>query len=250
MGGKRHAAIVLSAGKGKRMGGGVPKQYLELGGMPVLCHSLMAFEKSFVREVVLVAAEEDLDYCRREIVGKHGFTKVREVVPGGQERYHSVYRGLSWLAEEDSPPDYVMIHDGARPFLDEAILERCREAVERYQACAAGMPVKDTIKIVDGERIARETPERSRVWQVQTPQAFSFPLIYGAYRELARREAAGASVAVTDDAMVLELIHKKNVRMVEGSYRNIKITTPEDMEIAEAFLSGKSRKISPNPIDR
>lgn len=237
--GKRYAAVVLSAGKGTRMNSDVPKQYLMLEGMPVLCYSLQAFQQSMAGEIVLVAGEEDLEYCRREIVGKYKFTKVKAVIPGGKERYHSVCLGLEELMKRQEPPDYVMIHDGARPFVDQAVIARCAQAAEQCQACVAGMPVKDTIKIADEHQFAVETPRRSLVWQIQTPQAFAFPLIYQAYRRLLKREAAGQPVSVTDDAMVVETIFKKQVRLVEGSYKNIKITTPEDLEIARLFLTGK-----------
>lgn len=234
--GKRYAAVVLSAGKGKRMNSEVPKQYMMLEGQPVLCYSLQAFGQSRIEEIVLVSGREDLEYCRREIVEKYNLTKVSSVVSGGKERYHSVYCGLCELAKLTNPPDYVMIHDGARPFVDQAMIERCAAAVEQSQACVAGMPVKDTIKIADEQQFAVETPRRSLVWQIQTPQVFSFSLIYQAYRKLLEMEQAGNLVSVTDDAMVVETVMKKQVRLIEGSYKNIKITTPEDLEIARVFL--------------
>lgn len=234
--GKKYAAVVLSAGKGTRMNADVPKQYLMLEGRPVLCYSLQAFQQSRIEEIILVSGRGDVEYCRREIVKKFGFTKVKAVVPGGEERYNSVYCGLAELAGLPEPPDYVMIHDGARPFVDQAIIERCAEAVEQSRACVAGMPVKDTIKIADEHQFAVETPKRNLVWQIQTPQVFSFPLIYQAYQELLEREADGNNIFVTDDAMVLEKVMGEQVQLVEGAYRNIKITTPEDLEIARMFL--------------
>lgn len=236
MGKKKFAAIVLSAGRGKRMQANVPKQYLMLAGKPVLYYSLDAFEKSRAEDIILVSGKEEVDYCQNEIVNKYGFTKVRAVVPGGKERYHSVFCGLLELEKRGQPPDYVMIHDGARPFVDQATIERCAKASEQDQACVAGMPVKDTIKIVDREKFTIETPLRSNVWQVQTPQVFEFPLIQKAYRELLQREEEGHILSVTDDAMVVEQILKTKVRLVEGSYKNIKITTPEDLEMAQIFL--------------
>lgn len=236
MGKKKFAAIVLSAGRGKRMQANVPKQYLMLAGKPVLYYSLDAFEKSRAEDIILVSGKEEVDYCQNEIVNKYGFTKVRAVVPGGKERYHSVFCGLLELEKMGQQPDYVMIHDGARPFVDQATIERCAKASEQDQACVAGMPVKDTIKIVDREQFTIETPLRSYVWQVQTPQVFAFPLIQKAYRELLQREEEGHIISVTDDAMVVEQILKTKVRLVEGSYKNIKITTPEDLEMAQIFL--------------
>lgn len=235
---KRYAAIVLSAGKGTRMNSDVPKQYLMLEDKPVLYYSLQTFQQSRIEDIILVSGREDITYCQEEIVRKYHFNKVRAVVPGGKERYHSVYCGLRELQKQEQVPDYVMIHDGARPFVSEAIIERCADAVEQSQACVAGMPVKDTIKIANEHQFAVETPERNLVWQIQTPQVFAFPLILQAYQELLEMEESGTVVSVTDDAMVLETILNKQVRLVEGSYKNIKITTPEDLEIAGVFLHG------------
>lgn len=230
----RSVGIVLAAGQGKRMNTKVQKQYLLLKGKPVLYYSLRAFEDCpFIDEVVLVTGKEEIAYCRREIVERFGFSKVKTIVPGGKERYHSVYEGLKAAKE----CDYVYIHDGARPFLDQAILVRAREEVYRSLACVVGMPVKDTIKLSDGKGTAIETPRRDLVWMIQTPQVFSYELILGAYQKLLSGE--NQNIAVTDDAMVLEVMEGKKVRLVEGSYRNMKITTPEDLAIAEAFLSEK-----------
>ncbi len=236
MGKKKFAVIVLSAGRGTRMQANVPKQYLSLAGKPVLYYALDAFEKSRAEEIILVSGKEEVDYCQNEIVNKYGFTKVRAVVPGGKERYHSVFCGLLQLKKMGRQPDYVMIHDGARPFVDQATIERCAQTTVKDQACVAGMPVKDTIKIVDREQFSIETPQRSQVWQIQTPQVFAFSLIYQAYQELLQREEQGHIISVTDDAMVVEQILKTKVRLVEGSYKNIKITTPEDLEMAQIFL--------------
>lgn len=233
---KRYAAIVLSAGKGTRMNSDTAKQYLMLEGQPVLCYSLQAFQQNErIEQIVLVCGKDDLEFCRKEIVEKYSFTKVSRIVPGGRERYHSVFCGLRELERLDKSPDYVMIHDGARPFVDGEMIERCAKAVEQDQACVVGMPVKDTIKIADGQQFAIETPKRSLVWQIQTPQVFSFPLIYQAYRKLLEIEHDGAPVSVTDDAMVVETIMEKKVRLIEGSYKNIKITTPEDLELARVL---------------
>ncbi len=232
---RTYAAIVLSAGRGMRMKSHIPKQYLMIHGKPVLFYALSAFEKSMMKEIVLVTGAEDISWCRKEIVEKYGFTKIKAVIPGGKERYHSVFCGLEELNREKNPPDYVMIHDGARPFVDQETILRCAGAVEEFQACVAGMPVKDTIKIADDTLFAGETPPRNRVWQIQTPQVFRFSLIYQAYQELIQCEKEGKTVSVTDDAMVLETICHQKVRLVEGSYENIKITTPEDLRLAEVF---------------
>ena len=233
---KKIAAVCLAAGRGKRMESKVQKQYLLLGNKPILYYSLAAFENSRVDSVILVVGTGEEEYCRKEIVEAYGFTKVKAVVPGGKERYHSVYQGL--LAA--GACDYVLIHDGARPFLNQEIIERCIEGAKDCNACVAGMPVKDTIKLADADQNIETTPDRSRVWMIQTPQAFSFPLIKEAYSKLMALETAGKAspVPVTDDAMVVEYFLGEKVRLVQGSYENIKITTPEDMKVAEAFLDG------------
>lgn len=226
---KKHTAIVLAAGKGSRMQSVVPKQYLELCGKPVLYYSLAAFEESFIDEIILVAGKDDISYCKEQIVERYGFQKVTKIIAGGAERYLSVYQGL--LAAEEA--DYVYIHDGARPFVDAAILSDAKACVEQYQACVAGMPVKDTIKIVDAEDFAKETPERKYVWQVQTPQVFSYALVREAYDMLMEDQDA---YSVTDDAMVVETMLNYPVKLFRASYKNIKITTPEDLQIAELFV--------------
>lgn len=224
-----YGAVVLAAGKGKRMHSAVQKQFLMLGGKPVIFYSLEQFEQCpFINEIVLVTGEEEIDYCRKEIVEKFDFQKVKKIVAGGAERFLSVYNGLKACT-----CDFVYIHDGARPFVDQAILERTREDVKRYGACVAGMPVKDTIKISDGDGYADVTPPRSRVWMVQTPQVFAYSCIKDAYDKL----IVDGRMDVTDDAMVLECMAGQKTKLTLGSYENIKITTPEDLEIAEVFAA-------------
>lgn len=222
------AAIVLAAGDGKRMNSAVRKQYLTLGGKPVLFFSLKAFEESGVTEIVLVVGEGEAEYCREQIIDKYGIRKISAVVEGGRERYHSVYAGLAAVRRAD----YVLIHDGARPLLTADIIERSIAAVKLHDACVVGMPVKDTIKIVSEDGFSAETPDRSSLWQIQTPQTFFYPLIWEAYESVITKEEC----AVTDDAMVLERMTGKRVKVIEGNYRNIKITTPEDLIVAEAYL--------------
>lgn len=225
---QKYAAIVLAAGSGKRMNSQVHKQYLIIQDRPVLYYSLKEFEDSAVDEIVLVVGKGEEEFCRREIVDKYGISKVKAIVEGGKERYHSVFEGL----KQTSDADYVLIHDGARPFVNQDIIRRCMQEVQKYQACVVGMPVKDTIKIADEEGYAKQTPDRKNVWMIQTPQTFSYALIYEAYEEMLKTEDA----AITDDAMVLERIKGKKSKLIEGSYRNIKITTPEDLLIANVYL--------------
>ncbi len=225
---EKNTAIVLAAGQGKRMKSSIQKQFMLICGKPVLYYSLYEFQNSpRIRDIILVTGEAELDYCRREIVERYGFSKVSRIVAGGKERYHSVYAGL--LACRDT--DYVYIHDGARPFVDEGIIERTHAEVLKSGACVAGMPVKDTIKIADESGCISYTPNRSLVWMIQTPQVFSYELVRSAY-EL---QMADENPMITDDAMVVEQMLHRKVRLVEGSYRNIKITTPEDIPMAETL---------------
>lgn len=233
---KRFAVIILAAGKGKRMQSSVQKQFLLLNEKPLLWYSLNAFEQSSVQDVILVTEAETVEYCRKQIVEYYGLKKVRAVIAGGKERYHSVYEGLKALLEQlhYGTLDYVMIHDGARPFVDAAVIERVRADAEQYGASVAGMPSKDTVKLSDPEGFAVQTPERKYVWTVQTPQGFSYSLIKSAYDKMMSCEKY--QQGITDDAMVVETMTEYRVRLTEGSYRNIKVTTPEDMLTAEAFL--------------
>lgn len=238
---KRCTAIVLAAGSGRRMKSDVAKQYLPLGGRPLIWYALHAIEESSViDDCILVACQEDIlnGYVREEIVERFGFHKVASIVPGGAERYDSVYNALQAI-KETGTAGYVFIHDGARPFLTEEILERCLAEVEKTGACVAGMPVKDTIKIADEDCYARQTPDRNTLWQIQTPQVFERVLITQAYEKLMQEKErlAAAGVKITDDAGVVELLMDRPVKLVEGSYRNIKVTTPEDIAVAEAFLA-------------
>lgn len=223
-------AIVLAGGQGKRMGTNVQKQYLHIQGKPVLYYSLHTFENSgIIDEIVLVIGEGQTDYVRREFVEKYRFSKVKYIVEGGKERYDSVWEGLKAIRKHAS--GYVFIHDSARPFVNEEILKRGYEGVSKYRACVVGMPSKDTVKLVDEETFAKETPDRNYVWIIQTPQIFDVFIIIEAYEKMMEKEHTG----VTDDAMVVEREMKIPVRMIEGSYENIKITTPEDLDIAEVF---------------
>ena len=222
------AAIVLAAGEGKRMGSGIPKQYMLIKSRPLVYYALKAFEESAVDEVILVTGEDEIDYCKEYIVDRYHFNKVTKIVPGGWERYASVYFGLE--AIEDA--DYVLIHDGARPMINAELVQKCIYYVKKYRACVVGMPSKDTIKVVDQENYAVRTPERKTLWQVQTPQCFEFDLVKKAYEKMMENDDGKA----TDDAMVVEQETGTKILLVEGSYQNIKITTPEDLAIAEAFL--------------
>lgn len=223
-------AIILAAGQGKRMKTKVQKQFLMLQGKPLLYYSLACFQKSDeIQEIVVVTGKESIDYCRSEIIEKYGFTKVKSIAEGGKERYDSVYAGLEACSADT---DYVFIHDGARPFVTEDIIKRTKEVAVTYQACIAGMPSKDTVKIIDENNMVSATPERSRVWSVQTPQVFLYSLIKEAHDTARSVSMQG----ITDDAMVVEQYKNTPVHIVEGAHENIKITTPEDILVAEKIL--------------
>lgn len=220
--------IVLAGGKGSRMGNDTPKQYMLLAGKPLLYYCLRAFEESAADNVVLVTAAGDEEYCKREIVERYGFCKVAAVTAGGRERYESVYHGL--LAA--GTPEFVLIHDGARPLLTPELIDRLSSETKKYGACIAGMPVKDTIQMTNAQGEIVQTPKREQLWAAQTPQAFSFPLVFDAYFRLMQEK----QIAVTDDASVVRMYFDVPIRMVQGSYTNLKVTTPEDLILAEALL--------------
>ena len=243
------AGIVLAGGKGSRMQSDVPKQYMELFGKPLLYYALKAFEDSDVERVVLVTAEGEEEYCKKELIERFGFTKVCGIVAGGAERYASVWNGLKHLKENgerhdvaqnqpgdvqvtEEAPDYVLIHDGARPLVTAELINRLITETEQYGACVAGMPVKDTIQMTDERGAITLTPKRDSLWMAQTPQSFEFSVVYDAYERLMQE----SEINVTDDAMVVGMYHEIPIQMVRGSYTNMKVTTPEDMVLAEAFL--------------
>ena len=229
---KKYAAIVLSAGSGSRMKSDIPKQYLPLIEKPVIYYSLMAFQNSPVDEIILVSGANDIEYCRKEIVERYGLSKVTKIVAGGRERYDSVYEGLCATDAE-----YVLIHDGARPVLTSDLIDRMIQGVETTGACIAAMPVKDTIKLLDEHKQVASTPDRKHLWMVQTPQCFARTLLEESYEILKCKQKAGENVPdITDDAMIVEYATGKKITLVEGAYTNLKITTPEDLAVAEIFL--------------
>ncbi|MBQ7464505.1 MAG: 2-C-methyl-D-erythritol 4-phosphate cytidylyltransferase [Lachnospiraceae bacterium] len=236
----KNIAIVLAGGSGRRMGSDRPKQYMDLLGKPLICYSLETFEASFVDAVILVCIPGDEDFCRKEIVDRYGFKKVKAVVSGGRERYDSVYNGL----KETEGFDHVFIHDGARPFVSEHTLERCLHYVEKYGAAVAAVRAKDTVKIENGDGFVEQSPDRSKVWMMQTPQVFDRDMIADCYEKLKRDEKRllDAGVYITDDTMVAKMYADADAKLVESSYDNIKITTETDMVIAEAILKKRSKE--------
>jgi 2-C-methyl-D-erythritol 4-phosphate cytidylyltransferase len=227
---KKIVAIILAAGTGRRMQSNIPKQYLILQDRPILYYTLKTFEECNIDEIILVVGNDEIEYCRKEIVEKFSFKKVKKILEGGSERYLSVFNGLNAI----DYADYVLIHDGARPFISLEVIKRTIEEVAAYNACVVGVPSKDTVKIVNEEGIVTETPDRDRVWSVQTPQAFSYEIIKNAYEVLFKSKHE--NLKITDDAMVVEHTLNFPVKLVMGEYTNIKITTPDDLIIGQSIL--------------
>ena len=225
-------AIVLAAGSGSRMKSKTKKQFMEIKGKPVIWYSLFEFEKSRVDEIILVTGKEDIDYCKKEIVEKYNLKKIKNVVAGGSERYESVYNGL-----KEVTGNIVLIHDGARPLINNEIIERSIDGTIKSDACVVGVPVKDTIKRANKEGYIIDTPNRSELWITQTPQSFKTDLVKMAYKKMKEElEKGNTTLNITDDAMVVEEFTTNQVRFVQGDYKNIKVTTPEDIDIAELFI--------------
>jgi 2-C-methyl-D-erythritol 4-phosphate cytidylyltransferase len=226
-------AIVLAAGQGSRMNSSVAKQYLELEGKPLVYYSLKAFEESRVDDIILVTGKGQIEYCKNQIVELYHFNKIRQVIEGGKERYDSVYGALQCLKNTD----YVLIHDGARPFITVEMINNMIAMVREHSACILATPVKETVKVADTSHTILSTPDRHSLWSAQTPQAFHYQSIRIAYDKFFDHKD-NIEVTITDDSMVYELFLKMPVKIVAGDYRNIKITTPEDMIIAKALMNG------------
>jgi 2-C-methyl-D-erythritol 4-phosphate cytidylyltransferase len=224
------AALIPAAGMGKRMGAGMNKQYLPVGGKPILAHTLKVFEEApFVDFVFVIVPADEISYCTEAIINRYAFGKVRRIVAGGTERQQSVMNGLLELSSFVADEDVVIIHDGVRPFVPVQGVQRSVEVALSHDGALMAVPVKDTVKIAVDLKVV-DTPDRRNLWLAQTPQTFRFPVIMEAH-EAARKQGFTG----TDDASLVERLGKQ-VRIVMGDYRNIKITTPEDMLLAEAFL--------------
>ncbi len=228
MGTEKVTAIILAAGRGSRMESAVQKQYLMLGNYPVVYYSLKCFQQSEVDDIILVVGKDEVEYCEKEIVKAYGFSKVSKIIAGGGERYESVYNAI--MAVEDSA--YVVIHDGARPFVTEDMILASIKIVKEHGACTVGVPTKDTIKEVSENGFGEKTLDRKKLWNVQTPQSFKIELLRKAYLKM----MSSGDTDITDDTMIVERYMGHSVKLIMGSYENIKITTPGDMKIAEIFL--------------
>lgn len=230
------SVIIAAAGMSNRMGSKINKQFIAIDNKPILAHTVDKFEKcDYIDEIILVSKEEEVDYCRKEIVKKYGFKKVVSIIKGGKERQDSIYNGLLAVNEKS---DIVLTHDGARPFVKIESIEEGIKGVIEYGACVIGVPVKDTIKVVDPSNEVHHTPKRSLLWAAQTPQCFWIDLLKKGY-EMAIEE----NIMGTDDSSLVEKTGHK-IKMIMGSYDNIKITTPEDLIVAESFIKEGEANLS------
>lgn len=219
-------AIILAGGKGKRMGSKISKQYIELKGKPILYYTLTKFINcKEIDNIVLVLPKDEIEYCTKSILEKYSL-KVDKIVEGGKERQDSVYNAL----KEIKNSDIVLIHDGARPFVSNTIIEEGIKFARLYGAAAPGVTPKDTIKVKDELGFSKETPNRNTLVSIQTPQVFKLDIIKECHEKVKNDR-----ITVTDDTMVIEMYNKK-VYLYDGDYTNIKVTTPEDLILAEKLV--------------
>ena len=222
-----NGVVIVAAGTGSRMKADINKQFIKLNNKEILAYTIDKFYNSkLINDIVVVIKEEEQDYFIKNIKEKYNFKRIK-IAYGGKERQDSVYNGIKMLREDCN---IVLVHDGARPFVEESIIENCINEAKLNNAIVVGVKVKDTIKVVNSENIIIETPNRNSLWAVQTPQVFKYEVIKKAYEDAFKNNYYG-----TDDAMLVERIGYK-VKMVEGSYNNIKITTPEDLKFGEQIL--------------
>lgn len=228
-------ALIPAAGMGKRMGASINKQYLQLDGLPIVARTISVFEQSpEIEAIYLVIPEAEIPYCREHVLAAGGFRKVAEVVAGGRERQNSVLNGLRAMRPHLSDDDVVVIHDGVRPLITPELLRESIAVAAKEDGALVAVPAKDTIKVVrDG--IVTDTPDRESLWQAQTPQTFRFGIIFAAHLAAEQDGFIG-----TDDASLVER-RGGSVRIVRGNYSNIKITTPEDLVLAETFLASAAK---------
>jgi len=221
--------VVVAAGKGTRMNMNINKQYINVGGIPILARTLNVFDAlNYIDEIVLVVHCDDVLYCKEKIIGENNYKKIKSVVTGGETRQESVFNGLKEVSQNS---DIVLIHDGARPFVDEDSVARCIEAAKQYGVATVAVPVKDTIKSADSEDFVHSTLDRSVLWSIQTPQAFRYDIIMDSHKQAQKDGFIG-----TDDTVLAERLGNK-IKLVMGTYNNIKITTREDLIFAESIVN-------------
>ncbi|MTI48366.1 2-C-methyl-D-erythritol 4-phosphate cytidylyltransferase [Sporosalibacterium faouarense] len=226
------SVVIPAAGMGKRMNSNINKQFMLINDKPVLGHTIEKFcKEDIIDDIVVVVREDEIDLCKEMVIDKYDLKKVSKVIAGGKERQDSVYNGIRSVSEKT---DIILIHDGARPFVNNKIISSSIKNTLEYKACVVGVPVKDTIKTVDINNNVLSTPDRDKLWAVQTPQSFDYNLLIKAYNK-----AKEIGYNATDDSMLVEKLGH-NVKMIMGSYDNIKITTPEDLPLGEMILRKQS----------
>jgi 2-C-methyl-D-erythritol 4-phosphate cytidylyltransferase len=232
--GDRTIALVPAAGRGQRMGTSTPKQFLMIGGLPVLVHALRVLEDaSAVTEIILAVPEQDREFCHAEIITRHGFKKISQVVSGGVQRQDSVRHALEAMPAN---AHIALVHDAVRPFITVEMINRVITAAAKTGGAIVAIPMRDTVKQVDREGVIHTTVDRGQLWLAQTPQAFRATLLQEAHRKAMVDGFQG-----TDEAQLVERLGQP-VAIVEGSTENIKITRPEDLAIGEAILMARSRQ--------
>ncbi len=235
----RSVGIVVAAGSGSRMGTQVPKQFLEVCGLPAYLHSLLAFEESPVDGIVLVTGKDSCERCFREARAA-GVRKLEKAVAGGAQRYDSVYAGL--LACDCADGDIVLIHDGARLLVSPGLIRACIEAAEECGACAPAVPLADTVRYIDEEGRGADTPDRGRLRAMQTPQAFRYGIIRRAYDAFFADPEGRSGERVTDDVMIAQKYAGARSRLIPGEYANRKLTTAEDLDIVTCLLEKRRNR--------
>lgn len=227
-------AIIVAAGSGSRMNMDINKQYIEISGKSVLARTLQVFNDcSYINEIIVVVNENDIFFCKNNIIDSYDLNKVKSIVAGGKERQNSVYNGLMEVSIET---DIVLIHDGARPFISVESIKNSISSAEEFGGSVVAVPVKDTIKVADEQGIISHTIDRSTLWSIQTPQAFKYSLIINAHNKAIDDEFNG-----TDDSVLLERLGQK-LKLVMGGYDNIKITTKEDLLVAETIIKAQDNE--------
>lgn len=225
-----NSVVIVSAGRGSRMKADINKQFLKLQNKEVIAHTIDKFyNNENIGEIIVVVREDEAEFFKINIIEKYGYKNIK-IAFGGSERQDSVYNGLKMVDENCK---IVLIHDGARPFVNNETIDNAIESAKENKCVIVGVPVKDTIKVIDENNNVCDTPDRSTLWSIQTPQVFDYSLIMKAHEKAREDNYYG-----TDDSMLVEYFGQK-VKVVEGSYNNIKITTPEDLKIGEEILRDK-----------
>lgn len=223
-------AVVPAAGTGSRMGTAIKKQFMELAGVPIIARTITILDACpIIDGIVVVTASEDMDQCQEILLQKHRYHTPLHILPGGATRQESVYLGLKALPSDCA---FVLIHDGARPLVDPSLIEASVQTAATWGGCIVAVPAKDTIKVADDNGFVKETPPRQCLWNVQTPQTFQYAEILYAYEQA----MAVMDLTHTDDSSIAERYGSIQIKLLQGSYSNIKITTPEDLTLAEQIL--------------